>query len=80
MDAEEQHILDGLGEDIFFKTEVVKSLALIHQIAQNSAHPEMLKYVRNRLSEPYKVIQKRLGEMGEYENTPNQTDKYCKRQ
>lgn len=68
--SEDQHILDGLGDDIFFKTEIVKSLALPNQVAHNAANPEMLKYLRNRLKEPYIIIQKRLKEMGVYDESP----------
>lgn len=54
------HPKSGIKEDFEIKVAVAERMAYISQLANASTNPEMLKWLRNRLSEPYGDIQRRL--------------------
>lgn len=56
------HPLAGIGDDFAIKAQVAERLAYINQLANASQNPELLRWLRNRVSEPFGVISKRLDE------------------
>lgn len=69
--SEEKHILAGIDEHLRIKAQVNESLCFVNQLINQAEHPEMLKYVRNRLKEPYILIQRKLNSMGIYDDSQN---------
>jgi hypothetical protein len=53
--------LAGIGEDFELRVKIAEHLVLINHLARSSQNPELLKWVRNKVGEPYAVITKRLG-------------------
>jgi hypothetical protein len=52
--------LAGLPEDFIIKEMVSERLSLINSLAHAAEDPELLRWLRNRLSEPFAIAQKRL--------------------
>jgi hypothetical protein len=52
--------LAGLPEDFIIKEMVSERLSLVNSLAHASNDAAMLRWLRNRLSEPFSVITKRL--------------------
>ncbi len=54
--------LQGMPPGLRLRCEIAEKLAVVNQIAYLSNDADLLKWLRNRLGEPYVVIQKRLKE------------------
>ena len=65
--SDSKHILAGITDDLALKAQIAASLTFVNQVSCRRENPELLKWCRNRLSEPYKSIQTKLIKMGEYE-------------
>ncbi len=46
--------------DLHLKAEISARIDYVRQIAYGLEDPELLTWVRNRLSEPYRIIQRKL--------------------
>lgn len=51
---------NDLPPDFRLRVEVQEKMALINQLVISSKDEDLLRWLRNRLGEPFKVIQKKL--------------------
>lgn len=59
---------DLLGPYFIYKTGVAERMTYIHQLIAHVDDPEMLRWIRNRLSEAFGVVAKKL-DAAKAENT-----------
>jgi len=52
----------NLPDDFRLRVEVQEKMAFVNQLAVSAQDPDFLRWLRNRLGEPFKKIQQRLDE------------------
>lgn len=64
-DVFSSHPLAGIPDDFQIRVEIAERLAYINQLAAVSTNPELLRWTRNKLSEPFATITRKLKEANE---------------
>lgn len=64
---EDKHILSGIGDEVEVKAKISASYAYPKQVLYHAESPQLILFLRNRNAEFHKEIQRKLNELGYYD-------------